>query len=559
MATGVENVALMQLFDPNKHTLWLTVGEKNYPLSQYSATFALNEVPTASCIMATGTRVTPDKAPILGDPETLAESLSGVGVAPAKVTLNLEGSDWSPGGKKYGSEEKIIFEGYYAGLSYHRVGAKIQLTVSLVHQLIDLTFGSVFSEHMHPSNPGSLIDDAVIPVTACGSRAAGGAGQGLWVNSAVLGGKLPQAASFGQQLLKVLLCLTELDLFNLGCGQTTANRGRKANETAAAVLNLMGSTTGNLSDPLHMFPYPTAIASYIGKQLKVERGTSFWDLLVNKWCPDFMLAVSPLPSAENGDPKVYANIIPNMPTHKTPYKTLYLNDYVDFEMRSTQHRPLMAVGIAAPYVSASGGAVKWGPETEAGPGQPPGCVGGVWPEKPGATGQFLLLDAPGWLQGTIFSASSAGTIAQGVNTSSDPAVTDKVWVNNESSPSVLNTVLSRIARTYYMANALRGRSGSFGSKLRFDIAPGSTVLLKSTKDPTSVGTSKPRNLPTDLYAQVARVTYNINADTPVARTSYDCVALRNTAENENADYSSDEHPLFDGTWSGGTLINGWDF
>ena len=85
------------------------------------------------------------------------------------------------------------------------------------------------------------------------------------------------------------------------------------------------------------------------------------------------------------------------------------------------------------------------------------------------------------------------------------------------------------------------------------------MLLKSTKDPTSVGTSKPRNLPTDLYAQVARVTYNINADTPVARTSYDCVALRNTAENDNADYSSDEHPLFDGTWSGGTLINGWDF
>ena len=84
MATGVENVALMQLFDPNKHTLWLTVGEKNYPLSQYSATFALNEVPTASCIMATGTRVTPDKAPILGDPETLAESLSGVGVAPGR-------------------------------------------------------------------------------------------------------------------------------------------------------------------------------------------------------------------------------------------------------------------------------------------------------------------------------------------------------------------------------------------------------------------------------------------------------------------------------------------
>ena len=176
--TGVSNVAAVRFFDPNKYTLWVEVNGKKYAIAQYNSTFALNEIPTASCTLATGERITQGKGGVSFSPaEELAAELSGVGFAEAKVVLDLDGSDWEPNSLGYPDGfqgQKTIFEGYYAGLSYRRVGSKIQLTASLVHKLVDLTFGSIFSANMHPSNPASLVNDAVSePLGGCQAAVAG--------------------------------------------------------------------------------------------------------------------------------------------------------------------------------------------------------------------------------------------------------------------------------------------------------------------------------------------------------------------------------------------------
>jgi hypothetical protein len=559
---GLKNVALVKFFDAAKPTLWLTVKGKKYVLVQYNATFALNEIPTASCTLATGERVT-QGPPGFTASEKLAEELSGVGLAPATVTLDLDGSEWEPSGKKF-KGKKVIFEGYYAGVAYQRVGAKIQLTVSLVHKLVDLTFGSIFSENMHPSNAASLVVDAVAkPLGGCQGAAAGSTGKAVWGMTGFLGEKLPpgnrrgREPGFGSQLIEVLKCCAKLNLFKINCDPGLGGARNTGNAAATAVLNKIASETGRLSPPLNNIPFTTSISSDIATQLTSFRGITFWDLLVNKWCPDFMLAISPLPGVPDGGPSGdYATIIPNIPTHQENYTDLYLNDYATFEMRASQHKPLMAVGVFAPSLSTTG--ATWLPE----PTKPVSggiCIGGMYPTDAKATGQFLALQAPGWLQNVLVSSGAAGAFVVGGNTASDPeAENGKRDVSYTKHQTVVNDVLKKLAHTYYMANSLRGRSGSFGSKLRFDIAPGTIVKLHAEKAAGSHGDGI-KSLPADLYGQVTRVTYNLNADAPVARTDFDIVAVRNEEENKDSDYASSKHPLFDGTWAGGTLVKGWDF
>ena len=561
--TGVDNVALVKFFDATKPKLWLEVNGKKYVLVQYNATFALNEIPTASCTLATGERVT-QGPPGFAAAEELSKELSGVGLAPAKVTLDLDGSDWEPRGKKF-KGSKVIFEGYYAGVAYVRVGTKIQLTASLVHKLVDLTFGSIFSENMHPSNAASLVVDAVtVPLgQGCQGAAAGSTGKAVWGMTGFLGKGMPppntrgDEPGFGSQLIEVLKCCAKLNLFKINCNPGLGGARDTGNAAATAVLNKIASETGDLSNPLTGIPFPASISSYVAKQLTSFRGITFWDLLVNKWCPDFMLAISPLPGAtDGGKGGDYATIIPNIPTHKKHYTDLYLNDYVTFEMRASMHKPLMAVGVFAPGLSTTG--ATWNPE----PTKPVSggiCIGGMYPTDAKTTGQFLALQAPGWLQDVLVSSGAAGAFVVGGNTASDPeaenGARDTSYTKHRS---VINDVLSKLARTYYMANSLRGRGGSFGSKLRFDIAPGTIVKLHAKKAAHSHGDGI-KSLPADLYGQITRVTYNINADSPVARTDFDIVAVRNEDENTDSDYASSKHPFFEGTWAGGTLVKDWDF
>ena len=132
--------------------------EKPFVLMQYSSTFAKNEVPTATCILGTGDPVSQSDASAI--PEELAGNLDGAKLTKAKVYLRFgQGSEWVPpaaGGWQWGTEKTCIFEGYYAGLSFSRVGSQIQLSVSLVHRLVDLTFGSLLTAWQHPSNPANL-------------------------------------------------------------------------------------------------------------------------------------------------------------------------------------------------------------------------------------------------------------------------------------------------------------------------------------------------------------------------------------------------------------------
>lgn len=553
---GIPNTARVQFYTKkSKPSLWLEIDGQEYPISQYSASFALNEIPSATCILGTGQRISSGRA-LGGRPEDLAEKLSEVGFTKAKVILQFKGTntEWEPGVKWSG--KKDIFEGYYAGLSYHRVGNKIQLTVSLVHKLVDLTFGSVFSAKMHPSNPSYLINPATVEVL--GNCKGFGAGGG-WTSTAFVGEKLPPPGGkgadqgFGGRLIAILKCLAKLDLFELPC---TGSPSNTLNAAAGEILNNIESETGDLVPILDTPPFDTAIASYIGNNLNSFRGTTFWDLLVGKWCPDFMIAISPLPSkAHGGKHSCYANLIPNMPTYNQAFKTLYLNDYVEFQMRATQEKPLSAVGILSPFVSATGAWTNAEPKS---PQRGATCIGGQYPKTPKKKGQFLALQAPGWFQIVLNASKGASEISKGGNESSNPNKKQEPKKGFEAYKDTLGSVADEIAHVYYAANALRGRLGYFSSKLRFDIPPG--AIVKLDKGPRKAGKAAlAKDLPSDIYVQITRVNYNVNSDTPMAKTQFQCAAIRNPKELSDSDYTLTEHPFLTGKWNGSEFVKGWGF
>ena len=116
-----------------------------------------------------------------------------------------------------------------------------------------------------------------------------------------------------------------------------------------------------------------------------------------------------------------------------------------------------------------------------------------------------------------------------------------------------------------MQNAINGRGGSFDSKLRFDIAPGSIVELDKGMDPAvtkNKAAGAYKELPGNVVVQVSRVSHNINAESPMAKTTFQCVHLRTKEELINdkiGRYSIDNHVFLDGKYLGAPMIENWKF
>lgn len=585
-----EQVAPVRFFNADRWTVWLEVEdiEGRFNLAQYSATFAKNEVPTATCLLGSGVELNrsgpgTNANPIrLGSIGALAEELAnldGAKMRKATVHMNLGPwggdikSEWEPGSGEFFEGTQVIFEGYYAGLAYNRVGPQIQLSVNLVHRLVDLTFGSLWSGWMHPSNPSNLLQPAIASTLGgpCDSDfGSGGEDEPAWQAKNFLADRIKNdgATDFGDSLLGTLYCIAHMDIFKLDCNDPPYPK--KPNVEAREVLEKIKSKTGGLRDRLgNDQAMLSSIGAYMGKLLDDTRGTTFWDFLVNKMCPDFVMALIPLPSLKSSPDEMYAYLVPDTPGLKTPYKEMFLNDYTGFTMKARMWKPLYAVGVFSDGDDMSGAELSGNKVTPRAGGQ---CMGGIFPnpaELEGQAGQLLLVRAPEWLQqlttltGAQKNFGDTGKAAHdAIDTEEDLGDPDFEPADKQDSKA---DILHDYAHLLYVQNAINGRAGTFDSKLRFDIAPGSVIKLKKEARPGTTG--KYMELPVDTFVQVNRVSFNINSESPQAKTSFDCVHLRTEEENEQdggtQKFSIDKHVFLKGPsagpYLGAPLIEEWKF
>lgn len=576
--TNLNNVAQVKYYSAlGLPICYLVIDEVpgRFSIMQYSASFAKNEVPQGTVTLGTGKQVNKSIATavagffgnnaIYNDPSILNE-LDGGKLRKARVFLNMSLNEWEPGNDEtWAAGDKCIFEGYYAGVGYTRAKNTVQVTVSLVHRLVDLTFSSLYSPRTHPSNGASFASAANLGLDC----AAGGGGEKIQPSSEI-GGIIKKtvrdANDFGEGITEALKCLTQSDLFTPQCREYADQPDTPA-EAAKEVLDAVVSKTGEWRAPLDDNDFKSSVAIYLGRMLDSNQGTTYWDFLVNKVCATFLTSVIPFPSKDTAPEDSYAYIVPNMPGYKVSGKELFLNDYSQFQLRARLWKPLYAVVVNNNTADNSGAGLGKGDQT-------PKCTGGMFPSpdaanKANPAGQLLITSAPPFLKDLVSVLSSKAL--ENLSDSNQGArdftgianMAFKGFVNLATVANQTEDVLTNYARTLYVNNAINGRLGSFETKLRFDIAPGTILKINrlAKKQGGNEGSSDFMELPVTNFAQVSRVTHNINAEAATATTSFDIVHVRTEKENgdKSGQFSTDIHPFFEGNFNYAPLVDDWKF
>lgn len=538
-----------------------------FAIMQYSDSFAKNEVPQATVTLGTGKQVNKSLFTQLGggslylDPTSL-NALEGGGLKKAKVFLNMGENDWEPGGdSKWDGGHKCIFEGYYAGVGYTRSKNTVQVTVSLVHRLIDLTFSSLYSRWTHPSSGASFSSPANVGL-ACAKSSAGEAGKPNSNVGGVVKDKFREEDDFGKSIIESLKCLADSDLFDGQCKRfADISEDESPNTAVKEVLDGMKSQVGGYKPPLGKPDFRNSIAISIGRSFDSNLGNTYWDFLVNKVCAAYLTSVIPFPSKDTSPGGSYAYIVPNMPGYKEPGKTLYLNDYTQFQQKSQLWKPLYAVIVNNNIPNIAGANVGQGDTS-------PNCTGGAFPTTvTNSTGQLLITSAPVFLRDlpSVNNAPAIRNVGDTTVAMNDPFGGTAEPADEEATQPAkvaedVNDILGLYARTLYVSNAINGRLGSFTTKLRYDIAPG--TILKLERGPENpFDTSPYMKLPVTNIAQVSRVSNNINAESAIASTTFEVVHVRTEEENKDKSgmYSTDEHPFFEGKYNYESLVEDWAF
>lgn len=530
--------------------LLVTVNGVSLPIAQFTMTYGLNSIPSATAMIAMGRNARTGAASSI---YTQAHQLSQM--APAKVEIRGPMGDWSPIGQSgrkisWPAGQHILFTGYVSGTSYKRAVGKIFLVLNLTHRLVDLAMSSGGSADVVPGAP----NDLMLPTLAEG---AGGAVAGTAGSKFTK--ELPDDLrdDFSNGILKCLHYVSQNNQLQTneawctGDGPEAPANGIRANARAAQVIEGDGDwrgirnykTTSNYTKK-----YPLTIhtqgadytASVLGSRIAGSlAGASMWSMLIGSLIPEF--GVFLIPTAQD------AYLAPVIPMSRQIGKTIYASEFVDFDMTAASQRPLFGVGVMSNYATASVARV---------PSDNKQCVGATYvarvnddpDEVPQNDGMWLFVQAPGWMDDWANFDPEALNGDPAVNAMLGQAANDAVGgapnknVNRNPDDEVLkwNDVMRNFAQMMYASNALKGRQGRLTGKLRFDIAPGTTIRV-SARDRS--GGDKDQ-LPTDVYGLVSEVTTTIKSEPASCATTFSLTNLRSGLENDSARFSMDTHPFF---------------
>lgn len=524
-----------------KGSLVLSVADVEFEVTEFAASFKVNDMPTASCALAVGRSSTTGAAVHQYVDKLKPLQLAQVRFHP--VGEFADGINW-PGGTV------TVFEGYFLGFSYTKLNGKMTFVAQLVHWLIDLASSSLLTAGGHPMSP---MEFNVAAAEQTGSPSNVSNPQ---IISAIYGVKGIFSPTFTDDFwggIKNLLCdignreVKAIDEAIL-CAAFTGK-----NERALSALKRIEGPS--IDYPAQDLAYKYGLASVfdrgvngdvaavvqsivdgIGNQVTASySGTTFWDKLITGFCPDYGLAMVPLVGS--------ALVVPYIPGYQKVWKTIPADEQESVHIDSLTSRPLRAVGVIQHFGSTSG-AIGEGRQPAilpAGGAAAGVAIAGCFMPKDDSeskNGVALYVEAPPWLINMPYSPSPPAeqarpnAVAPGAGPAPVPIATFGDGVQE---------MFNRFAHTYYIRAALDGRGGQLQTKLRFDIAPGSSVRLEIEGEKGVAGEDA---LATHIYATAQEVTISISAEAPSATTNFALGFARTEAENKSDRTSTDRHPLF---------------
>jgi len=542
--------------------------EKRFKIVQFSGDWALNQIPKGMCALAIGREAS--------DGETVAlvhehyDELKKM----VKVKVYFRPSGEYSADEDWPEDEVVIFDGRLEGLGNVKINGKIHFAVYLTHWLADIDFSSAISELSHPANPKSYVFQSVF-----GNALSTNVAQtnGLYATSAG-GGFNPNSVreDLWGQVIKPIMCNIAKAEHVRVAGELSACLELKAgrNDMALAVLKRIEGVEGgdNADCDLALSPYtrkltlegaenaPTSVSDAIYEAINSQTEDSFvhqtlWGKLIT-YAAAFRFAIVPLIDK--------AIVVPFTPGLRDGYcKEILVNDYDYIKLSATLKRPTRAMAIFTGVDYSTGAATGQG-----GVDIPLGMGGCYAPEDAGDEGMLHIINAPGWLRNIPVSgrstAKSSGVKDKDATSSSTTPVSGKDAIKDSvdglSKEEILLTtreMFERYARSAYIVESLRGRTGQLSGKLRFDISPGSTVRIEGSAeqhlDDVDDKLSQPQQ------GEVMRVSININAEQAKAGTSFTISHLRTESENQSDRTSVEQHPLYTTDFKGAPLHDDLQF
>jgi hypothetical protein len=553
-----KNYAITYLTEPNAVILEVDTesGPMQFRLSQYSATFACNEIPQASCLVAVGR-----------DFRRLAEELSLDTMAPihqfaplleqmlpARVYGNIRGemlpsTEKYPDGKDWDPIQAILFSGYLVGHSRRKINGKIQPVLHLIHKTVDLTHSSLLSSRIHPQSTQSLLTPACFLATT-GAGAQRPATLGDLVARQSLVGFIETDMWAG--IKDFLVALTKDRTIDVGgmsiCADPTqlTYTDVRSNVRAKEALEIMEGPTYVYGVPIKMRTFglqsiPDCVSDAIcALSFAAVEQTTYWDFLVSKFLPEFSLVFIPLADR--------ALIVPDTPALNQTWRAeIRPDDYDEISSDSNMGLPLRQVVV---YGSARFSTNSDMPSVPVASGQY------TADQVSASDGMIMSVGAPKWLEKLTIIKDVTTTTA---NIKDQKAISSSAAGAPKSSDIVgpVKDVLDNMcyaftayAHTLLVANTLKSRSCTISGKLRFDIGPGSLVKISPKGELFLDGLDSSETV---MYAHVARVTVNINAEGPIANTIFQLTHVRTENENDPVDSPRtcvDRHPLYKGAADG---------
>lgn len=525
-----------------KNSLTLEVeGAGEFDVVQYSSAWAASEIPTAAVMLAIGRNArTGDKAAIHAAAGKMQQMRKAFVWFEPKGEYDQD-REWPAGRRK-------IFEGYFTGFAYRKISGKVHVVCNLIHWLAALGFTSALTKNGHVSNPAALNAAAVIQ-----SLRDGGAGEGNLIS--LLAPAELCADTLATDLwvsIKSIFCgLANTEAMLCGNQEFCGGDGSfQVNDVAQYALNKMEGPASRCSVPYKWgvpLKLETEGTSVIEDNISLAIGnaviesyssTTLWDKLTAEFCPMFGMAVVPMVDS--------AIVVADLPAYRGGHwREISVNDYDSYDMSRELHRPLRGVGTVVGYESQTGVGVG---------GDELAFLGGCFAEDSVNPGDGVVMYVPGppWLRSI---AAQPGSIEDSTRllsggasgTSTTPGV-GRANNDRDSLGENANKLHVRYAQSVYVNQMLRGQSGSFSGKLRFDVAPLSIVKLNATAE-KFIGPGQD-DLAATLFGCVQRVTIAINAEAGMAGTTFQLSHVRTEAENGLNRTSVEAHPLL------GTSIHG---
>lgn len=514
-----------------------------------SATFGLNSIPTATLQVATGVNVLTDEGATI---HTQLQNLKPR--TKASVTLTVTTNDGRKE-KMMPDGDYVIFEGYYAGSGYQRSTSNATYTIHLLHWLDDLNCSSMLNGNWFQGAPHDMAQAA-----GAYSLRTGGSGEAniapvLDVSPTIVTRRNMESDLWENVIKKIFDAVANMPHPKEqnqegnagGAGASGIGGGdNKAAQDALAKMPGNAPIPGKL--PLNLAGLNNIVVDYsanMGVSHLLLNGiayNSFWSKLIGELGASFLFGVSP--GVE------FANVIPYFGGLSTPWRTIAADEYNYANFNCSVANLIESVDIFYAQQGSSG-------YSRGGSAPTPMSYYRPWGRYPQTNqdfrGQILVRDPPAWIANptpqslytpplTLDPIGDALTPQRGPSTPPQGAPTAPEAEQNVKTSGIL----TRYCEHWFKSAVLGQRNGELSGKLRFDIAPGSTVKIEAPAN--ALGAEK-----INMYAMVTQVSYVINAEQHTAGTSFSLTSLRNEYENENNQLVSATPPLYTSAWTGGPL------